>query len=73
VISEEAVIGSRVRVSGKYRFEHLRGQVGTITKRWGDPRYATLDVLMNDGTSHLSWHHQLEGLDGHAGDAYGVE
>jgi hypothetical protein len=73
MISEEAVIGRRVRVSGQYRFEHLRGQVGTITKRWGDPRYVALDVLMDDGTSHILWHHQLDEPDGHAGEGYGVE
>jgi hypothetical protein len=49
--SEEAVVGSRVRVSGQYRVEHLRGQVGMITKRWGNPRYIALDVLMDDGSS----------------------
>jgi hypothetical protein len=64
--SEEAVVGSRVRVSGQYRIVHLRGQVGMITKRWGDPRYVALDMLMDDGASQLFWHHELDWLDGQA-------
>jgi hypothetical protein len=42
--------------------------MGTITKRWGDPGYVAVDVLMDDGTSQLFWHHELDGLDEHAGD-----
>jgi hypothetical protein len=34
--------------------------VGTIEKRWGDPGYAALDVLLDDGTLGLFWHHELE-------------
>lgn len=56
----------RMRVSEEYRFEDLRGQMGTITKRWGDPAYAALNVLLDDGTSRLFWHYQLEGVDGGA-------
>lgn len=67
--SDEAIIGIRVRVSGDYRSEHLRGQVGTISKRWGDPHYAALDVLLDNGTSQLFWHYQLEA---HDGDGYGL-
>ena len=33
---------------------------GTIEKRWGDPRYIALDVLLEDGTQQLFWHHELE-------------
>ncbi|HSL00623.1 MAG TPA: hypothetical protein VK869_09830, partial [Rubrobacteraceae bacterium] len=62
--SEDAMIGMRVTVRAKYRLEHLRGRVGTITKRWGDPAYVALDVLMDDGTSLLFWHHELEEHDG---------
>ena len=62
--SEDAMIGMRVTVRAEYRLEHLRGRVGTITKRWGDPHYVALDVLMDDGTSLLFWHHELEEHDG---------
>jgi hypothetical protein len=34
--------------------------VGTIEKRWGDPDYIALDVLLDDGSSELFWHHELE-------------
>jgi hypothetical protein len=34
--------------------------VGTIKKRWGDPSYTALDVLLDDGTQQLFWHHELE-------------
>jgi hypothetical protein len=34
--------------------------VGTIKKRWGDPSYTALDVLLDDGSLRLFWHHELE-------------
>jgi len=34
--------------------------VSTIEKRWGDPTYVALDVLIEDGRSELFWHHELE-------------
>jgi hypothetical protein len=34
--------------------------VGTIKKRWGDPTYTALDVLLDDGTLRLFWHYELE-------------
>lgn len=66
MISEEAMIGMQVRVSEEHRSERLRRQVGTIAERWGDPAYAALDVLMDDGTSQLFWHHELEEIEGGA-------
>jgi hypothetical protein len=36
------------------------GMVGTIAKRWGDPNYVALDVLLDDGSTQLFWHHELE-------------
>jgi len=57
VLSEEA----RVRVrEGARRRPTLAVSVGTIEKRWGDPGYAALDVLLDDGTLGLFWHHELE-------------
>lgn len=38
----------------------LRGKEGTITRRWGNPDYAALDVILDDGTIKLFWHHELE-------------
>ena len=58
--SEEAQIGKRVRVRKDHRTADLRDQEGTIAKRWGDPRYPALDVLLDDGNWQLFWYHELE-------------
>ena len=60
MLSEEARIGKRVRVRADNRSTTLRGHAGTIEKRWGDPNYLALDVLLDDGRSELFWHHELE-------------
>ena len=60
VHSEETQIGQRVRVRKDHRTTSWCGQEGTITKRWGDPTYTALDVLLDDGRSELFWHHELE-------------
>jgi hypothetical protein len=60
MISEEAVIGMRVRVREEYSLPHLRGRKGTITHRWGDPHYLALDVLLDKGSRQLFWHHEVE-------------
>ena len=59
--SEEACIGKRVRVREVTRQSPtLSASVGTIERRWGDPTYVALDVLLEDGTKQLFWHHELE-------------
>ena len=58
--SEDARIGRRVRVRDSLVIAELRGKEGTITERWGSPNYVALDVLLDDGTSQLFWHHELE-------------
>jgi hypothetical protein len=58
--SEEAEIGKRVRVRKDHRKANLRGQEGTIAKRWGNQTYTALDVLLDDGNLQLFWHHELE-------------
>ena len=60
MLSEEALIGARVRVGEPLLKSELRGLEGTITKRWGNPNYVALDVLLDDGSSELFWHHELE-------------
>jgi hypothetical protein len=67
MISEEAVIGLRVRVSEEYRVQHLRGSRGTVMHRWGSPNYLALDVLLEDGSQQLFWHHELERVDDDGG------
>jgi hypothetical protein len=59
--AEEARVGKRVRVrEGSRRRPGLRVPIGTIEKLWGDPSYPALDVLLDDGTLRLFWHHKLE-------------
>jgi hypothetical protein len=53
--SEEAQIGKRVRVREDNRTANLRGQEGTITRRWGNPAYSALDVFLDDGDWQLFW------------------
>ena len=57
---EQASIGARVRVSERGLRSELRGMRGRIIRRWGHPEYLALDVLMEDGSSQLFWHHELE-------------
>jgi hypothetical protein len=58
--SEEVSIGARVRVGEFGLRSELRGLTGRIIGRWGHPEYLALDVLMEDGSSSLFWHHELE-------------
>jgi hypothetical protein len=60
VLSEETRIGKRVRVRADHHTANWSGQKGTIAKRWGDPTYSALDVLLDDGRSELFWHYELE-------------
>jgi hypothetical protein len=60
---EEANIGRRVRVSHDHRKTDFRGLEGTIAKRWGDPIYPALDVLLDNGGWQLFWYHELEEVD----------
>jgi hypothetical protein len=63
VLSEEALIGMRVRVSKSLLRTDLRGLEGTIARRWGSPHYVALDVLLENGRSELFWHHELEEIE----------
>jgi hypothetical protein len=63
VRSEETHIGRQVTVREDYSVEDLRGEKGTITKRWGSPEYVALDVLLDDGRSVLLWHYDLDGIE----------
>ena len=58
--SDEAHIGRRVRVRDSLQRPQLRRKVGTIVGRWGNPEYAAVDVLLDDGSTQLFWHHELE-------------
>jgi hypothetical protein len=64
VVSEEALIGMRVRVRDSLLRADLKGLEGTIARRWGSPHYLALDVLLDDGGTQLFWHHELEEIEG---------
>lgn len=67
VVSEEALVGMRVKVHDDHRSADLRGREGTIEARWGDKDHAALDVLLDNGFSQLFWYHELR----HAGEGNG--
>jgi hypothetical protein len=67
--SEEAQVGKRVRIRNDHLAANLRGQEGTIAKRWGNPYYTALDVLFDDGNWELFWFHELDEVDEEDRDA----
>jgi hypothetical protein len=44
--SEEAQIGARVRVGESGLRSEWRGLTGTVSRKWGNPEYLALDVLL---------------------------
>ncbi len=64
--SEQARIGARVRVGESGLRSEWLGLTGRITARWGDPEYVALDVRLEDGSSQLFWHYELEENNGAA-------
>ena len=46
---------------------------GTIYKRWENPAYTALDVVLDDGNWQLFWHHELEEVDEGDRGAYPVK
>lgn len=58
--SEQARIGARVRVGESGLRSEWRGLTGKISGRWGHPDYLALDVRLEDGSSRLFWHYELE-------------
>ena len=68
--SEEARIGMRVKVGNTLLRAELRGREGKmraregkITERFGSPDYVALNVLLDDGSQQLFWHHELDPVD----------
>lgn len=66
---EMARIGKRVRVRDDHRKTSFRGLEGTIAKRWGDPHYPALDIMLDGGEWQLFWYHELEEVDEDASGA----
>lgn len=65
--SQDAKIGTRVRISGHFREPEMRGMTGVVLKRYGREEYLALDVLLDAGGSQLFWHHELEEAGGESG------
>jgi hypothetical protein len=63
MMSEEALIGMRVKVRESLLRAELRGKEGTITGSWGSPDYVAVDVFLDDGRMQLFWHHELEEIE----------
>ena len=61
--SEEARIGMRVKVRNTLLRAELRAREGEITERFGSPDYVALNVLLDDGSQQLFWHHELDPVD----------
>jgi hypothetical protein len=57
--SEQAQIGAKVRVA-TLGVARSGGVTGTVSRKWGNPEYLALDVLLDDGRTLLFWHHELE-------------
>jgi hypothetical protein len=55
----EVQIGKRVRVRMDYRKANLRGKEGIISRRWANPYFTALDVLLDDGNWQLFWDDEL--------------
>ena len=60
MMSEEALIGARIRVSESGWRSEWHGLTGTITAMWGNPEHLAFDVLLDDGRTQLFWCHELE-------------
>ena len=57
---EQALHGTRVRVTEHHRVEQRRGLVGTVVDRYGGEEYIAVDVRLADGECRLFWPGDLE-------------
>lgn len=58
--SEEASVGTWVRVREDHRIPQRRGMVGKITGLYGGREYTALDVRFPGGERRLFWPRDLE-------------
>jgi hypothetical protein len=47
----------------QYAPESRTERQGKITERLGSPDYVALNVLLDDGSQQLFWHHELDPVD----------
>ena len=60
MVSEEALIGMRVRVREHHRIAKRRGMVGEVVGCYGGEEYLAVDVRFSDGSQQLFWPEDLE-------------
>ena len=60
VLSEEALIGMRVRVREHHRIAKRRGMVGEVVGRYGGEEYLAVDLRFSDRSQRLFWPGDLE-------------
>ena len=58
--SQDVRVGMRVRVSEGEMNPNMRGRVGTVDNRYGDPSYSAFDVKFANGQLELFWCYQIE-------------
>lgn len=57
---EKSRLGTRVRIREGYRKPEMRGLLGTVKERWGNPTHHTaLLVRLEDGRYALFWDHEV--------------
>lgn len=58
--SQEACVGTRVRVTEHHRIAERRGMVGRVVGCYGGYDYTAVNVRFPDGRSRLFWPSDLE-------------
>lgn len=58
--SEDALVGTRVRIREDAGSPEPPGRHGKIVASYGSSGHAALDVLLDDGRTELFWFYQLE-------------
>ena len=55
--------GTKVQVREGHWKRRFAGMCGTVQHLWGQPEYAAVDVLLEDGRSELFWLTDLSVVD----------
>lgn len=53
-------MGKQVRLRADRRGTRPRGTIGSVYRCYGEPEYLALEVVLEDGRSHLFWSHDGE-------------
>lgn len=66
---EQARVGKAVRARGDRRGLEFRGVVGSVLRCYGEPEYLAVEVVAEDGSSRVYWHHEVEEIKARKGGA----